>query len=100
MGDMGFEIGRQIDDIDGIERTFFGTDTTSNAEGFGNESDLRFWGYFDAQTTTSHDRTGLLAFLSTFLRGPGLARNLRKEFMRSYLWFTLQRRPILSAIKY
>jgi len=67
MGDMGLEIGRQVDDIDSIERTFLRTDTASNAEGFGNESDLGFWSYFDTKTTTSHDRAGFLAFLSTFL---------------------------------
>jgi len=31
MGDVGFEIGRQIDDIDGSEGALFRTDTTSNA---------------------------------------------------------------------
>jgi hypothetical protein len=100
MSDMRLEIGRQVDDVDGIERAFLGTDTASNAEGFRNESDLRFRGYFDTKTTTSHDRAGLLAFLSTFLKGTELARDLRGEIMRSYLWFTLQSRAILSVIIY
>jgi hypothetical protein len=31
MGDLSFQVGGQIDDIDGVERTLFGADTTTNA---------------------------------------------------------------------
>lgn len=40
MGDMGFKVGWQIDDVDGTEGAFLGANTASNAEGFGNECDL------------------------------------------------------------
>jgi hypothetical protein len=32
VGDLGLEIGRQIDDVDGTERTFLRADTATNAE--------------------------------------------------------------------
>ncbi len=31
MGDLSFEVGRQVDDIDSTERTFLRTDAAANA---------------------------------------------------------------------
>lgn len=41
VGHLGLEIGRQVDDGNRIERTFLGTNTTSNTQTFGNECYLR-----------------------------------------------------------
>jgi len=67
MGDLSLEVGRQVDDVDGVKGTFLGTDTTSNAETFGDEGDLGIGGDFDTQFARPDHRAGLLAFLSTFL---------------------------------
>jgi hypothetical protein len=40
MGDLGFKIGGQVDDIDGAKRTFFRTYTAANAETLRDESNL------------------------------------------------------------
>ena len=40
MGDVGFEVGRQIDNIDSAEWTLLGTDTASNAQRLRDEGDL------------------------------------------------------------
>ena len=68
MRDLRFQIGGQVDDVDGGEGTFLHTDTASYAESFRNESDLRVRGNFDAELARSNDRTRLLALLTTFLR--------------------------------
>lgn len=67
MGNLGFEVGRQIDDVDGTERAFFRTDATSNAETFRDEGDLGLRGDFDTETPTANHRAGLLALLPAFL---------------------------------
>lgn len=67
MGDLGLEIGGQIDNIDRTERTLLGADTASNTQVFGNEGDLGLGGYFNAEPPASHDGAGLFAFLSAFL---------------------------------
>lgn len=76
MGDMGFEVGWQIDDINGAKGAFLRTDAATNTQAFRNESDLRFWGDFDAEAATSDNRARLLAFLPAFLYdlGQGLIR--------------------------
>lgn len=56
MGDLGFEVGRQIDDVDGAEGTFLGTDTAPYTQALGNEGDLGFRGDFDAQLAGPDDR--------------------------------------------
>jgi hypothetical protein len=48
MRNMGLKVCWKIDNIDGSERTLFGTDTTTDTQTFGNESDLRFRSDFDA----------------------------------------------------
>ena len=67
MGDLGLEVGRQIDNVDGFEWAFFRADTTTNAETLGDEGDSRVRGNFDTEFTGSYDGAGLLAFLSAFL---------------------------------
>jgi hypothetical protein len=67
MGDVGFEIGWQIDNVDCAEWAFLGADTASNAQSLGNKGDFRFRSHFDAEASDSHNRARLLAFLSAFL---------------------------------
>jgi hypothetical protein len=68
MRDMGLEVGRQIDDIDGSKGAFLRADTATNAQTLGDESNLRFGSDFDAETTTSNNGARLFTFLSAFLR--------------------------------
>lgn len=67
VGDLGFEVGRQIDNVDRIEGTFLGTDTTSYAQALRYEGDFARGVDFDAQLASAHHGAGLLAFLSAFL---------------------------------
>lgn len=48
MGDLSLEIGGQIDDVDGVERTFFRADAATNAETLRDEGDSGVWSDFDA----------------------------------------------------
>lgn len=48
MGDLGLKVGRQIDDVDGTERTFLGADAAADTQTFRYESNLRVRGDFDA----------------------------------------------------
>lgn len=47
MSDLGLEVGRQIDDVDGTEWTFLRADTAADTQTFRYESNLRIWGNFD-----------------------------------------------------
>nr|POE47619.1 hypothetical protein CFP56_00950 [Quercus suber] len=67
VADLRFEIGRQVDDIDGVERTFLGADTTPNAKSFGNKGDFAVRSNLDTKLARAHNRTRFLAFLPTFL---------------------------------
>jgi hypothetical protein len=60
VGDMGFEIGRQIDNVDGSEGAFLWTNTTSNTKVLGYEGDFRCGLDFDTEPSTSHNRAGFL----------------------------------------
>lgn len=57
------EIRGQIDDVDGIEGTFLGTDAASDAQAFGNEGDLAARVDFDAELPRPHHGAALLTFL-------------------------------------
>jgi hypothetical protein len=70
MCNLRLEVGWQIDDVDCAKRALLRADTTSYAEGLGYESDFRFWGDFDTETTTANNRARFLAFLPTFLFPP------------------------------
>ena len=76
VGDVRFEISWQIDNVDGAERTFLGTDTASNTQSLRDKGDLGFRGDFDAETSASHNWARFLAFLSAFLQAPSTS-----EFM-------------------
>lgn len=67
MGDLALKIGGQVDDVDGAERTLFGTDTTSNTETLGDKRDLRLGSDFDAEFASANHRARLLTLLTTFL---------------------------------
>lgn len=62
-----FQIGRQIDDVYSAERTFLRADTASDAETFRDEGNFGLRSDFDTELASANDRTGLLAFLATFL---------------------------------
>ena len=70
MGHLGFKICGQIDDIDGAKGALLDTDTTSYAEAFGNESNLRLRGHFDTQLAGPDHWARLFAFLTAFLQCP------------------------------
>lgn len=67
VGDLGLEVGGQVDDVDGVEGAFLGADTTSYAQALGDEGDFGLIGDFDAQFAGTDDGAGFFAFLSTFL---------------------------------
>lgn len=91
MGDVRFEVGRQVDDVDCTKRAFLGTDTTSNAETLGDESNLGFGGDFDTETSASHHRARFLTLLPTFLYGSISSPPCRRTNVVIYLRFALQR---------
>lgn len=67
MGDLGFEIGWKIDDVNGAERTFLGADTATDTQTFRDICNFGLGSDFDAQLAGTDDGTGLFAFLPTFL---------------------------------
>lgn len=97
MGNLGLEIRWQIDDVDGSERALLWADTTSNAETLRNEGDLRLGRYFDTETSTSHNRAGLFAFLSAFLGQLSAHRSVLEVSGLPYLGLTLQVEDVLLA---
>ena len=48
MGDLSFEVGGQIDNVDGIKGAFLRTDTTTNTQALGDEGDFGGRVDFDA----------------------------------------------------
>lgn len=67
MSDLGFKVRWKVDDTDGAEWTFLRTDTASDAKSLRDEGDLGFWCDLDTEFPGTYHRTGLLAFLPTFL---------------------------------
>jgi hypothetical protein len=67
MGNMRFEVCRQIDNVNSSKWALLWADTTSNAESLGDECDLGFGSNFNAETSASHDGAGFLTFLAAFL---------------------------------
>jgi hypothetical protein len=74
MGDLGLEVGGQVDDVDGVKGAFLGADTASDTEALRDEGDLGSIVDFDTQLARADDWTRLFAFLSAFL---GLALSRR-----------------------
>ena len=54
MGNLSFEVGGQVDDIDSIERAFLWADTATDTQALRNESDLGVGCDFDAQLARAH----------------------------------------------
>lgn len=67
MRDLTFEICGQVDDVNGRERTFSYTDTTTDTQCFRDEGDLRLWRNFDTELPGPDDGARLFALLSTLL---------------------------------
>lgn len=68
VGDLGFQVGGQVDDVNGTERTLLGTDTTTDAKTFRDEGDLGLGGDLDTELAGTDHRARLLTFLATFLK--------------------------------
>lgn len=88
MGDLAFQIGRQVDDGNGIEWAFLGADTTANAERLGDESEAGFGGDFNAELPAANNRAGLLALLATFPRAALFSRGTVKTMFLHFLSLT------------
>ena len=73
VGDLGLEVGGQVDDGDGIKRALLGADTAADTQGLGDVGDARLGRDLDAQLATLDDGARLLAFLAAFLLGRELA---------------------------
>lgn len=73
MRDLGFQVGRQVDDMDGSEWTFLGTDTATDTETLGDEGDLGLGSHFDTELTRPDDGARLLTFLATFLQNMSMS---------------------------
>ena len=63
MRDLRFQVGGQIDDVDGVEGAFLGADAAADAQAFGDEGDLAVGAYFDTEFARAYDGAGFLAFL-------------------------------------
>lgn len=64
---MAFQVGRQVDDVDGVEGAFLRADTATDTETLGDEGDLAGRVDFDAEFASFDDRAGFLAFLAALL---------------------------------
>lgn len=67
VGDLGLEVGGQVDDVDGVEGAFLGADTATDTQALRDEGDLGLGRDFDAQLARADYGTRLLAFLPAFL---------------------------------
>lgn len=68
MGDLGFEVGWEVDNCNCSERALLGANTASNTQTLRYEGDFRLGSNLNTESSTPHYRTGFLAFLSAFLR--------------------------------
>lgn len=68
VGDLAFQIGRQVDDGDGVKGAFLRANTTSNAQRLRNEGEARLRRDFDAELSTADDRARLFTLLTTLSR--------------------------------
>jgi hypothetical protein len=90
MGDLGLEVGGQVDDVDGVKGAFLGADTASDTEALRDEGDLGSIVDFDTQLARADDWTRLFAFLSAFLRSVSIAKARKRR--RTCLGLALSRR--------
>ena len=63
VGDLRFQVGGQIDDVDSVEGAFLGTDAAADAQAFGDEGDLAARVDFDAELACANHGAAFLAFL-------------------------------------
>lgn len=90
VGDLRLEVGGQVDNVDGIERTFLGADTATDTETLGDECDLGLVGDFNTELAGTDDRAGFLALLTTFLCGRlECCCGLSREMIEAYLGLAL-----------
>lgn len=68
VGNLAFQIGRQVDDGDGVKGAFLRANTTSNAQRLRDEGEARLRRDFDAELSTADDRARLLTLLTTLSR--------------------------------
>ena len=68
VGDLGLEVGGQVDDVDGVEGAFLGADTATNTQALGDEGDLGGRVDFNAELARADHGARLLALLPAFLR--------------------------------
>lgn len=71
VGNLGLQVGRQVDDVNGTEGAFLGTDTATDTEALGDEGNLGLGSDLDTQLTRTDDGARLLTFLATFLEEKG-----------------------------
>jgi hypothetical protein len=67
VGDLGFQVCGQVDNVDGTEGTFLRTDTATDTKAFRDESDLGFRRHFDTELSGTDDGARLFTLLATFL---------------------------------
>jgi hypothetical protein len=67
VGDLGLEVGGQVDNVNGTEGALLGTDTTANTQSLGDKGDLGGRVDLNAKLSCADHRTRLLALLTTFL---------------------------------
>lgn len=68
VGDLGFQIGGQVDDVNGTERALLRANTTTNAQLLGDEGDLGLGSHFNTHLTRADHGARFLALLTTFFR--------------------------------
>jgi hypothetical protein len=68
VGDLGLEVGGQVDNVNGTEGALLGTDTTTNTQSLGDEGDLGGRVDLNAKLSCADHGTRLLALLTTFLQ--------------------------------
>ena len=69
VGDLRLEVGGQVDDVDGIERTFLGADTATDTETLRDEGNLGRAVDLNTELSGTDDGARFLALLTTFLCG-------------------------------
>jgi len=62
-----FEVGGQVDDVNGVEGAFLWADTAPNTEPLRDEGNLGFGRDFDTELACPDYRTRLFTFLAAFL---------------------------------
>jgi hypothetical protein len=68
VGDLALEVGRQVDDGDGLEWALFRADTTTNAKRLGDKGKTIGGGDLDTEFSATDDGARLFALLTAFSR--------------------------------